>query len=42
MSVHRHDPAGPGCAGACCLRIEDLGVSFGGEEVLRHVSFHLH
>jgi len=42
MSVNRHEPGGPGCAGACCLRMEDLGVSFGGEEVLRHVSFHLH
>jgi len=42
MSVHKHQENGPGCAGACCLRIEDLGVAFGGEEVLRHVSFHLH
>lgn len=42
MSVHRHNNTGPGCAGTCCLRIEDLGASFGGEEVLRHVSFHLH
>lgn len=42
MSVHRHGPAGGGCAGSCCLRVEDLGVHFGGEEVLQHVSFHLH
>ncbi len=42
MSVHRHGPLGSGCAGSCCLRVQDLGVRFGGEEVLREVSFHLH
>ena len=42
MRVRKHEQSGPGCAGACCLRIEDLGVRLGGEEVLRHVSFHLH
>ena len=42
MSVHRHKDTGPGCAGTCCLQITDLGVSFGGEDVLRNVSFHLH
>ena len=39
MSVHRHNITGPGCAGACCLRIEDLGVRFGGEDVLRQADF---
>ena len=42
MSVHKHGTTGPGCAGTCCLKATDLGVSFGGEEVLREVSFHLH
>ena len=42
MSVHRHGTTGPGCAGTCCLRVADLGVNFGHEEVLRSVSFHLH
>ena len=42
MSVHKHGTTGPGCAGICCLKATDLGVSFGGEEVLRDVSFHLH
>ena len=42
MSVHKHGTTGPGCAGTCCLKATDLGVSFGGEEVLRDVSFHLH
>ena len=42
MSIHKHGTTGPGCAGSCCLKVEDLGVNFGGEEVLHHVSFHLH
>ena len=42
MSVHKHGDTGPGCAGSCCLKVTDLGVNFGGEEVLQHVSFHLH
>ena len=42
MSVHRHGTTGPGCAGTCCLRVVDLGVNFGHEEVLHNVSFHLH
>ena len=42
MSVHKHGTTGPGCAGTCCLKVADLGVNFGGEEVLRNVSFHLH
>ena len=42
MSVRKHGNAGPGCAGSCCLKVTDLGVNFGNEEVLHHVSFHLH
>ncbi len=42
MSVHRHGDTGPGCAGSCCLKVTDLGVNFGNEEVLHNVSFHLH
>ena len=42
MSVHKHGDSGPGCAGSCCLKVADLGVNFGNEEVLHHVSFHLH
>ena len=34
MSVHKHGTTGPGCAGTCCLKATDLGVSFGGEEVV--------
>ena len=35
MSVHKHGTTGPGCAGTCCLKATDLGVSFGGEEVFQ-------
>ena len=42
MSVHKHGNSGPGCAGSCCLKVIDLGVNFGSEEVLHNVSFHLH
>ena len=42
MSVHKHGDSGPGCAGSCCLKVTDLGVNFGSEEVLHNVSFHLH
>ena len=38
MSVHRHGTTGPGCAGTCCLRVADLGVNFGHEEVLRNAT----
>lgn len=42
MNIHRHEHSGPGCAGACCLRVEELGVDVGSAEILQHVSFHLH
>lgn len=42
MSVHKHGDSSPGCAGSCCLKVNDLGVNFGSEEVLHDVSFHLH
>ena len=42
MSVRKHENCGGGCAGSCCLKVTDLGVNFGGEEVLHDVSFHLH
>ena len=42
MSVRKHENAGPGCAGACCLKLTNLGVDMGGEEILHGVSFHLH
>lgn len=30
------------CDSSCCLRVEHLGVSFGSEEILKDVGFHLH
>lgn len=42
MSVQKHQNAGSGCAGACCLKIDKLGVEIGGAKILSNVSFHLH
>ena len=41
MSIHKHQDAATSC-GACCLKIQDLGVSAGDQVILEHVSFHLH
>ncbi|MBU5434573.1 metal ABC transporter ATP-binding protein [Pseudoflavonifractor sp. MSJ-37] len=40
MSVQKHQ--GAGCAGACCLKLEGMGVDIGGAPILHDVSFHLH
>ena len=42
MRKPKHEIQGAGCAGACCLRVERLGVDMGGADILRDVSFHLH
>ena len=42
MRIQKHKDAGAGCTGACCLKIEGLGVDIGGDAILRDVSFHLH
>lgn len=42
MRTPKHHMEGPGCQGACCLRVSELGVQFGGTEILQNVSFHLH
>ena len=42
MSVQKHQNAGEGCTGACCLRLDKLGVDIGGDSILHDVSFHLH
>ena len=36
-----HDSAGS-CHGACCLKIQDLSVTFGTDAVLEHVNLHMH
>ena len=40
MSVHKH--SGDGCKGACCLRVEDLGVVADGKTILRSIDLHIH
>ena len=42
MSVQKHLNAGEGCTGACCIRLDKLGVDIGGDSILHDVSFHLH
>lgn len=38
----KHPAQGPGCSGACCLKVQDLGVRLGEQTILEHVNFHLH
>lgn len=40
MSVIKHE--GKGCGGHCCLKIEHLGVTIDGDEILRDVNLHIH
>lgn len=40
MSIHKHGTQG--CDGHCCLKIENLGVKLGGEDILRDVNLHIH
>lgn len=42
MSIHRHEHAGSGCSGACCLRVKGLSVAIGDQVILHDVGFHLH
>lgn len=41
MSIRKHESAGSGC-GACCLKVQNLGVAAGDQVILEDVSFHLH
>lgn len=41
MSVHKHENCS-GCAGLCCLELQNVGVNIGDAELLHDVSFHLH
>lgn len=40
MSVIKHGDKG--CGGHCCLKIENLSVKIGGEDILRDVNLHIH
>ena len=37
-----HNPHSGSCQGACCLKIQDLSVTFGTDAVLEHVNLHMH
>ena len=41
MNHHAHHPHG-GCGDACCLRVSDLSVRLGADQILEHVSLHMH
>ena len=40
MSLHKH--GGDGCKGACCLRVEGLGVVAEGKTILHSIDLHIH
>ncbi|MCD7887625.1 MAG: metal ABC transporter ATP-binding protein [Clostridiales bacterium] len=42
MKKTKHIGVTTGCAGSCCLRVDKLSVSLGGDQILSDVSFHLH
>ncbi len=42
MSIKKHENTGPGCSGACCLKVNNLSVTLGEDHILENVSFHLH
>ena len=42
MSVQKHKNCTSGCQGMCCLELDNVGVTAGGDTLLRDVSFHLH
>ena len=39
MNMHSH---GSGCGHSCCLRIQDLGISIGNQQILNNVNLHVH
>ena len=41
MRQIKHGKLG-GCSDSCCLRLEEVSVRLGGDDILEHVSFHLH
>lgn len=42
MKPIKHKGCTMGCHGSCCLRVEDLSVTMGNDQILEHVSFHMH
>ena len=41
MRQIKHGKLG-GCSDSCCLRLEEVSVRLGGDDILKQVSFHLH
>ncbi len=37
-----HPTHGASCGDSCCLRVQDLGVSIGGEAILHDINLHVH
>lgn len=42
MKRIKHNGITSGCEGNCCLKVENLSVSFGSDQILDNVSFHMH
>jgi len=43
MKIQKHlNCIGPGCSGSCCLKVQNLSVRMGVDDILEDVSFHLH
>ena len=42
MKPIKHKGCTMGCHGSCCLRVDDLSVTMGSDQILDHVSFHMH
>lgn len=43
MNLHNHNTQNEsGCSNACCLRVNDLGVTVGTQCILHHVNMHIH
>ena len=41
MRIIKHGKLG-GCSDSCCLKLEEVSVRLGGDDILEQVSFHLH
>lgn len=42
MKRIKHNGVTSGCEGNCCLKVEHLSVSFGSDQILHDVNFHMH
>ncbi len=42
MKRMKHNGVTSGCEGSCCLKVEHLSVSFGSDQILSDVNFHMH